>query len=69
MYLELEIRRVRCRRCGKVKREGLDFLSDNPWYTKRFAWYVGRRCHNESIKAVADELHLDWHAVKALDKQ
>ncbi|MGE0387525.1 MAG: ISL3 family transposase, partial [Gammaproteobacteria bacterium] len=35
----------------------------------RFAWYVGRRCRNESIKTVAEELLLDWHTVKALDTQ
>ena len=44
IYLEFEVRRVACRRCGAVKREGLDFLADNPFYTKRFAFYVGRRC-------------------------
>lgn len=69
VYLELEIRRVACRRCGKVKRERLDFLADNPLYTKRFAHYVGRRCVSATIKAVAKELHLDWHTVKVLDKQ
>ena len=42
IYLELDIRRVECRRCGKVKREALAFLADNPFYTKRFAWYVVR---------------------------
>lgn len=52
-----------------MKRERLDFLSDSPFYTKRFAWYVGRRCRNETIAAVAKELHLDWDSVKALDKQ
>jgi len=36
-YLEIEVRRVQCRRCGKMKRERLDFLADNPLYTKRFA--------------------------------
>ena len=44
VYLELEVRRVLCRSCGKVKRERLEFLADNPFYTKRFAYYVGRRC-------------------------
>ena len=44
IYLEFEVRRVDCRSCGKVKRERLDFLADNPLYTKRFAYYVGRRC-------------------------
>jgi transposase len=69
VYLEFPIRRVWCRRCGSVKREGLEWLADNPLYTKRFAYYVGRRCRESSIKAVAKELHLDWETVKGLDKQ
>lgn len=69
VYLELEVRRVRCRHCGKVKREQLDFLADNPFYTKRFAHYVGRRCRSATVQDVAKELQLDWHAVKELDKQ
>ena len=52
-----------------MKRERLDFLADNPFYTKRFAFYVGRRCRESNIKAVAAELHLDWHTVKELEKQ
>jgi hypothetical protein len=67
--LELEVRRLDCRHCGKVKRERLDFLADNPLYTKRFAYYVGRRCRSATIKDVAAELKLDWHTVKALDQQ
>ena len=50
-------------------RERLEFLADNPFYTKRFAYFVGRRCRQATIKDVAKELHLDWHAVKELDKQ
>ena len=69
MFLEFEVRRVFCRRCGKVKREQLDFLADNPLYTKRFAFYVGRRCRSATIKDVARELRLDWHTVKQLEKQ
>jgi len=69
MFLELEVRRIDCRRCGKVKRERLDFLADNPLYTKRFAYYVGRRCRDGTIKDVAAELGLNWHTVKALEMQ
>lgn len=65
----MAVRRVSCRRCQKVKRERLDWLADNPFYTKRFGYYVGRRCRNSSIKAVAQELHLDWKTVKALEQQ
>ena len=69
MYLEIPIRRVLCKRCGKVKRESLEFLSDNPFYTKRFAYYVGRRCRASSIRDVAKEVYMDWHTVKELEKQ
>jgi transposase len=69
VYLEFEARRVECRSCGKVKRERLEFLADNPFYTKRCAYFVGRRCRTATIKDVAKELKLDWHAVKELDKQ
>jgi hypothetical protein len=50
-----------------VKRERLDFLADNPRYTKRFAYYVGRRCRQTTIKDVAEELNLHWETVKTLE--
>lgn len=69
VFLELEIRRVLCRRCGTVKQEKLAFLADNPFYTKRFGYYVGKRCSSSTIQAVAQELRLDWKTVKELEKQ
>jgi len=69
IYLEVEVRRVLCRRCGKVKQEKFPWLANNPFYTKRFAWYVGRRCRQAAIKDVAKEFKLDWKTVKALDKE
>jgi len=63
------VRRVFCRKCGKVKTEELNFLADNPFYTKRFAFTVGRRCRVMTVKDVAKEYRLDWHTVKALDKE
>ncbi len=52
-----------------MKQEKLAWLSDNPFYTKRFAFFVGRRCRTSTIRDVARELHLDWKTVKDLDKQ
>jgi transposase len=69
LHLEVEVRRVWCRRCGKVKQEKLPWLADNPFYTKRLAWYVGRRCRDTAVKAVATELKLDWKTVKGLEKE
>ena len=52
-----------------MRREHLSFLADNPAYTKRFAYYVGRRCRQATVKDIADELRLDWETVKTLDMQ
>ncbi len=67
--MEVEIRRVECKRCGQVKQEQLDWLADNPFYTKRFAFFVGRRCRVTTIKDVAQETRLDWKTVKEMEKQ
>src|SRR5271168_1027525 len=69
IVLELEVRRIACGACGSVKRERLDFLADNPHFTKRFAFYVGRRCRHAAIRDVAKELKLDWETVKSLEMQ
>jgi transposase len=69
IYLDVEVRRVFCRSCGKVKQEKLEWLADSPFHTKRFAFWVGRRCRVMSIQDVARETHLDWKTIKALDKQ
>jgi transposase len=69
IYLEIEVRRVWCRQCGAVKQEKLPWVADNPFYTKRFAFFVGRRCRTATLRDVARELDLDWKTVKELDKQ
>jgi transposase len=52
-----------------VKQEKLSFLADSPFYTKRFAFYIGKRCSTSTIKDVAKEFHLDRRAVKELEMQ
>lgn len=52
-----------------MKQEKLPWLADNPFYTKRFAFYVGRRCRSSAVRDVARELHLDWKTVKALEME
>lgn len=69
IYLEIELRRAHCKQCCAVKQEKLVWLADNPCYTKRFAYHVGRRCRSSTIKEVARECHLDWDTVKELEKQ
>jgi transposase len=68
IVLELEVRRVACPVCG-VKCERLDFLADNPHFTRRLAFCVGRRYRQASIRDVAKELRLAWDTLKALETQ
>ncbi len=67
--LDLEIRRVACRRCGTVKQERLSFLAEYLFYTRRFAFFVGRRCRASTLQDVARETRLDWKTVKVLEMQ
>ena len=69
IFVEFEIRRLHCRNCDAVKQEDIEWLADNPFYTKRFAYHVGRRCRTATIKDVAKEHLLDWHTIKELEKQ
>ena len=52
-----------------MKQEKLEWLADNPHYTKRFAHHIGRRCRTASIRDVAKEHLLDWKTVKELEMQ
>jgi transposase len=69
IYLDVEVRRVSCRICHMVKPETLEWLAETPFYTKRFAFYVGRRCRDSTLQDVAKEVHLNWKTVKELEKQ
>ena len=67
VYLDFELRRVACKACG-VKSEKLAFLSSNAKFTLRFATQIGGLCRAMTVQDVARLMHLDWQAVKKLDK-
>jgi len=49
--------------------EQLTWIAKNGRYTKRYAFFIGRKCRAMTVKDVAKEQYLDWHSVKELDKQ
>lgn len=69
IYVAVEIRRVNCKWCGKVKTEDIPWLAGSAFYTKRLMFHIGRRCRQSSITDVAKEHRLDWKSVKNLEKQ
>lgn len=52
-----------------MKTERLAWLAENPHFTRRFAFHVGRLCREMTVKRVAALLHLTWDQVKDLEKQ
>ena len=66
IFLELDVRRVKCTKCEKVVQEELDWIADSPFYTKRFAFLVGQQCRSATIKDIAKQHNLHWHTVKEL---
>lgn len=68
IHLEFDRWRVNCPDCKGVHVEHLDWLAENPRYTKRFARHVGALCREMSNKAVADLERLHDSTVKDLDK-
>lgn len=69
IYVRFEQRRVDCATCGGVRGERLDWLADNPRYTRRLARQVGMLCRDMTNKACAQLLHLHEATVKELDKR
>ncbi len=56
-----------CPQYNIVRQEKLPWVTGN--LTKRFAYYLGWRCENATIKSVAEEFSLDWKTVKEADKE
>lgn len=56
-----------CPKYQIVRQEKLSLVSGN--LTKRFAYYLGQRCENTTIKSVAEEFDLDWKTVKEAEKE
>ena len=60
---------MNCPKCSRVVQEELAWIANNPFYTKRFMYHIGRQCRNTTVKEVAKEHNLRWHTVKELEKQ
>ena len=58
-YLEIEVRRIDCSRCLKVKQEKLGVARGQYALASDLPSSVGRRCRATTIKDVAQETHLD----------
>jgi len=66
--IEFSYYKIRCR-CGYKGVEVLDFVDRYARYTKRFEEKVMILCRVMTLKDVAEEVRMDWHSVKDIDKK
>ncbi|MCS7749004.1 ISL3 family transposase [Pseudomonas aeruginosa] len=66
VWLEVPVRRVRCRTCGP-RRERIDWLAGRQPLTQAMVGWVEALVRLLPIKHVADLVGLHWHTVKAID--
>ncbi len=56
IFPEVEVRRVQCRSCARVKRERPEFLADNPFHTQRFAHWIRGRTEQQDARHPATRI-------------
>lgn len=66
VYLVLHLHRVRCLRCGALRREEREVAPPRRSYTFALSTLVLELCQQMSLSAVAQHLQLDWHLCKQI---
>jgi transposase len=64
VQIVLEVARVGCADCGKVRQVPLDFADERRRYTRAFERYVLELSQGMTIQDVAEHLHVGWDIVK-----
>jgi transposase len=64
VQIVLEVARVACPDCGKVRQVSLDFADERRRYTHAFERYVLELSQQMTIRDVAQHLHVGWDLVK-----
>jgi transposase len=64
VQMVLEVARVGCADCGKVRQVPLDFADERRRYTRAFERYVLELSQCMTIRDVAEHLHVGWDVVK-----
>jgi transposase len=69
VVIVLEVARVGCADCGKVRQVPIDFADPRRSYTPAFARYVLELSQRMTLRDVAEHLHVGWDLVKEIQYQ
>ena len=69
VFLDYEVQRLECRRCGKIRQEELGFADPRFSYSHAFERYALELSKHMTIQDVARHLGISWDAIKEIQKR
>ena len=69
VFLDYEVQRLECRRCGKIRQEKLGFADPRFSYSHAFERYALELSRHMTIQDVARHLGISWDAIKEIRKR
>jgi transposase len=69
VFLDLDVQRVECRYCGKVRQEKLGFADPRFSYSHAFERYALDLSKHMTIQDVARHLSISWDVIKEIQKR
>lgn len=69
VFLDYEVQRLECRRCGKIRQEKLGFADPRFSYSHAFERYALDLSKHMTIQDVARHLRISWDVIKEIQKR
>jgi transposase len=69
VFLDFEVQRLECRRCGKIRQEKLGFADPRFSYSHAFERYALDLSKHMTIQDVARHLGISWDVIKEIQKR
>jgi transposase len=69
VFLDYEVQRLECRRCGKIRQEKLGFADPRFSYSHAFERYALDLSKHMTIQDVARHLGISWDVIKEIQKR
>ena len=69
VFLDYEVQRLECRRCGKIRQENLGFADPRFSYSHAFERYALELSRHMTIQDVARHIGISWDTIKEIQKR
>ena len=69
VFLDLDVQRVECRRCGEIRQASLGFADPRFMYSRAFERYALELSRHMTIRDVARHMGVSWDVIKEIQKR